>query len=95
MKARQTEMEEVYAHKVYYKVPLQECYDVTGGEPVGTKWLEINKRDEDDYIRRARLVAQELAKKKLKTIFAATPPWEAKKMLLSLSVTDGIGYGPG
>lgn len=58
LKARQTEMKQVYAHnKVYYNVPLQKCDDITGEEPVGTKWLEINKGDEDDYNRRARLVA--------------------------------------
>jgi len=28
-------------------------------------------------------------------MFAAMPPWEAKKLLLSLAVTEGIGYGPG
>lgn len=48
MKARQTEMKQVYAHKVYRTVPLQECYDVTGEEPIGTKWLEVSKGDEDE-----------------------------------------------
>ena len=41
------------------------------------------------------MVAQEFTKGKLNTIFAATPPLEAKKALLSLAVTEGIGYGDG
>jgi len=88
-------MEQVYAHKLWNKVPLKECYDETGQEPVGTKWLEINKGDEDNFNIRARLVAQEFTKGKLEAIFAATPPLEAKKTLLSLAVTEGIGYGDG
>ena len=44
-KARETEMKEYYSHKVYGKVPIKECHDETGGEPVGVKWLEINKGD--------------------------------------------------
>ena len=28
-------------------------------------------------------------------MFAATPPWEAKKVLFSLAVTEGIGYQKG
>ena len=95
VEARQKEMNEVYKHKVYCKVPLTECYEKTGAAPVGTKWLETNKGDEEHYNIRARLVAQEYTKGKLEAIFAATPPLEAKKMLLSLAVTEGIGYGPG
>lgn len=95
MKARQAEMKQVYAHKVYDKVPLTESYEVTEEGPVGTKWLEFNKGDEEEYSIRARLVTQEYSKGKIETIVAATPPWEAKKMLLSSPVTEGIGYGPG
>jgi hypothetical protein len=74
VKARQKEMTEVYAHNIYTKRPIQECYDVTGSEPVGTKWLEVNKGDEENLNIRARLVAQEFNQGKLTTIFAATPP---------------------
>jgi len=57
MKAIQAEMKQVYAHRIYDKVPLQQCYDITGEGPIGTKRLEINKGDEDEYNIRARLVA--------------------------------------
>ena len=81
VKARLTEMQQVYSHNLYTKRPIQECYDVTGEAPVGTKWIEINKGDEEEINIRARLVAQEFTKGKLSAIFAATPPLEAKKGL--------------
>jgi len=40
-------MKQVDAHKVYYQVPLKECYDETGDDPVGTKWFEVNNGDEE------------------------------------------------
>ena len=94
VKARLTEMQQVYSHNLYTKRPIQECYDVTGEAPVSTKWIEINKGDEEEINIRG-LVAQEFTKGKLSAVFAATPPLEAKKALLSLAVTEGIGYGPG
>ena len=93
--ARKKEMVEVYSHNIYTKVPIKECHDVTGEGPIGTKWLEINKGDEENVNIRARLVAQEFNQGKLTAIFAATPPLEAKKTLLSLAVTEGIGFGEG
>lgn len=63
---------------------------------MGTKWLGIYKGDEEIYNIGSRVVAQEFTKGDLDNIsFAATPPWEAKKMLLTLAVTDGIGHGSG
>ena len=62
IKARLAEMKQVYAHNIYTKRPIQECCDKTGEGPVGTKWLEINKGDEDNLNIRARLVAQEYTK---------------------------------
>ena len=38
-------MQEVRKHKVYDKVPIQECWDVIGKKPVGTRWVVINKGD--------------------------------------------------
>ena len=79
----------------YEKVPVQECYDIAGAVPVRTKWIDINKGDEDEYNIGSRLVAQEYSQGKLSTIFAATPLLEAKEALLSMAVTEGIGYGDG
>ena len=83
IKARAAEKTQVYAPKLYDKVPIKECYAGTGEGPVGTKWLEINKGDEEHFNISARLVAQEFTKGKLEAIFAATPPLEAKKAVIS------------
>ena len=93
--ARAEEMEEVRKHEVYVKVPLSECYDKTGAPPIGTRWVDVNKGDTIHPEYRSRLVAQEIKTDKREDLFAATPPLEAKKLLMSLAVTEGIGYRAG
>ena len=45
IRARKEEMEELCKHEVYEKVPIKECWEMTGKAPIGTKWVEINKGD--------------------------------------------------
>ena len=66
----------------------------TGQAPIGTRWVDVNKGDDENPDYRSRLVAQELNTQKREDLFAATP-FEAKKILLSLAVTEGIGYQRG
>ena len=80
---------------MYVKVPIQECWDETGKQPIGTRWVDVNKGDDINPEYRSRLVAQEVKTSKNDELFAATPPLEAKKMLLSMAVTEGIGFGKG
>ena len=61
-KARVEELVEVAKHKLYTKVPLQQCYDETGKAPIKARWLGINKGDELNPEYRSRLVAMELKK---------------------------------
>ena len=92
--ARIVEMQEFAKHRVYVKVPVQECWDLTGKPPIGTRWVDINRGDEVRPEYRSRLVAQEVKKDKREDLFAATPPLEAKKILLSVfssSETDPLG----
>ena len=89
-------MKEVRKHGVYRKVPIAECRANTSREPIGTKWVDINKGDDTNPEYRSRLVAQELKSQSVMgDLFAATPPWEAKKLLFSLAVTEGIGFKTG
>ena len=44
---------------------------------------------------RPRLVAQEINTSRREDLLAATPPPEAKKMLMPLAVTKGIGFRAG
>ena len=90
-KARSEEIIEVRKHNVYTKVPITECWDNTGKAPTGTRWIDVNKGDSVHKEYRSRLVAQEIKMNKREDLFAATPPLEAKKMLFSLAVTEGIG----
>ena len=39
-KARQEEMGEVIKHRVYVKVPIRECWNKTGKDPVGTRCVD-------------------------------------------------------
>ena len=72
---------------VYEKVNIDEARKYTGKNPIGVKWIDINKGDERDPEYRSRLVAKEIAYKKDELMFAATPPLEAKKLLFSKAVT--------
>ncbi len=74
---------------------IAECYEVTGKGPLGIRWIDINKGDDLAEELRSRLVAKEIKRDKREDLFAATPPLEALKMLLSLAVTEGFGYSKG
>ena len=41
---RHEEMEEV-KHRVYHKVPIKECWERTGKNPIGTRWVDVDKGD--------------------------------------------------
>ena len=94
-KARREEMLEFAKHGVYVKVPVEECLSKTGAGPIGTRWVDVNKGDKVHPEYRSRLVAQEIKVDKREDLFAATPPLEAKKMLMSLAVTESIGFKKG
>ena len=71
--ARREDMAELAKHNVYTKVPISECWKATGKEPIGTRWIDVNKGDDDEPDYRSHLVAQELNVKKREDLFAATP----------------------
>ena len=56
-RAREEEMQEFSKHGVYVKVPVRECLEKTGKKPIGVKWVDINKGDEERPEYRSRLVA--------------------------------------
>jgi hypothetical protein len=93
--ARAEEMVEFTKHGVYEKVPISECIQRTGKKPLKVRWVDINKGDDVTPEYRSRLVAKEIKVDKRWDLFAATPPLEAKKMLFSMAVTEGIGYEKG
>ena len=83
LEARLEEMRQVQEHKVYEKVPFEEGWNRIGKDPIKTRWLDINKGDEDNPEYRSRLVVKEIKADNRLDLFAATPPLEAKKLILS------------
>ena len=51
---------------------------------IATKWLEVNKGGETNVDIRTRLVRCEFAYEKRDDIFAATPPLESLRVMISL-----------
>ena len=92
IRARAEEMDEFRKHKVYRKVAIKECWDVTGKAPIKIRWVDINKGDKVHPEYRSRLVAKDFKNDKNMDLFAATPPLEALKLLLSLWMNEGIGW---
>ena len=91
-KAREEEIREYNHHGVYRKVPITQCWERTGKAPIPVRWIDINKGDEVNPEYRSRLVAKEIKMDNREDLFAATPPLEAKKALISLAMTEGIGW---
>ena len=80
VEARGAEMENFKQHKICTKRPISECVRVTGNQPIGSKWIDINKRDSKNPNVRSRLVVQEIKRETTEDMFAATSPLEAKQL---------------
>jgi thiol-disulfide isomerase/thioredoxin len=57
---------------------------------ISTRWVDVNKGDEDKPNYRSRFVAREIKKNRLESFFAAMPPLTALRMLVNFAVTDGL-----
>ena len=68
---------------VWDVVLIAERVKRTGKRPSGGKWVDVNKGDAEQPTIRSRYVAKEIAYRRSDDFFAATPPLEALRMLLS------------
>jgi hypothetical protein len=68
---------------VWDVVPISECWQKTRKAPLQGKWVDVNKGDFTRPVVRSRYVAKEFADKRSDEFFAATPPLEALRMILS------------
>ena len=95
-KARREEIAGAVAHSVYKKVPISQCWSQTGKPPIGTRWIDINKGDVEHPDYRSRWVGREFRgnDRDREDLFAATPPLEAKKTLISLCASQCKAKGP-
>ena len=57
--ARKEEINECRKHRVWKKVPVEKCWELTGKAPIKTKWVYVNKGDKIHPVYRARFVAME------------------------------------
>ena len=66
--------------KVYEKVPRSQA---AGHKVITTRWLDVDKGDEERPNYRARLVGRELKTDNRLDLFTATPPLESLRLLCS------------
>ena len=59
-KARLEEVEVFKSHNAYSFVPITECHAFTGKQPIATRWVDVNKGDENDPEYRSRCVAKKI-----------------------------------
>ena len=77
IKARRHEIDYFRSMGVYEKVDLQECW------PIGVRWVDISKRDSSNPNYRSRLVAKEFNTGVCPELYAATPPSECLRIMIS------------
>ena len=89
--ARQEEFKHMQMRGIWEVVPVQDCWAKTGGSPTTVKWVDTQKATG----MRSRLVARGFKGKDRdrEDLFAATPPLEAKRMLMSKAVEQGRKWG--
>ena len=58
--ARREEIDEFKRRGVYTKVPVEECWRVTGRAPIGVRYVDVNKGDHVHPNYRSRLVATDV-----------------------------------
>ena len=88
---RQAKMEEIeYVRKMglYTKVPIKDCIAKTGKQPIATRWIDVNKQDTINPLYRSRLVGKEFNTYNDLSLYAATPPIEALRLILHLAATN-------
>ena len=81
--ARQEELKVVDELGLWEIRPIAECIEVTGKKPVKVRWVDVNKGDDKTPNVRCRIVAKDFNIDKRPDLFAATPPLEFLRYLVS------------
>ena len=87
IQARRLEIEYFRKMGVYTKVKREPWMKV-----ITTRWLDTNKGDETSPSYRARLVGRELKRDRRDDLFAATPPLESLRMIMSICASNQREY---
>jgi hypothetical protein len=86
--ARAEEIKFMLNWGVWERALITDCWRETGRAPIGSKWVDVNKGDATKPLIRSRFVVKEIATYKTDDFFAATPPLESFRLLLSLAASD-------
>ena len=73
---------------MYKKVPKIRWQNVTGKRPIQVRWIDVNKGDDENPVYPSRLVAKEFKTDVNLEWYAATPPLEALRTLISIAATN-------
>ena len=90
--ARLLELDYARAKNVWTKMPRQQAHN-EGLKVIKTRWIDINKGDDANKNIRSRFVAKEFNTGNEEGLFAATPPLEALKYLISQVATTEPNHG--
>ena len=90
--ARRLEMDYFRRMGVYRKIKRSEV--PAGARIITTKWVDTNKGTEDEPNYRSRLVGREIKTDDRPDLFAATPPLESLRYVLSLCASTQDGPKP-
>ena len=86
IEAREKEMGYIKETGVWTKIPRAVAL-ARGWKIVKTRWIDINKGDDDHPIYRSRLVGKEFNDGTMEGIFAGTPPLEALRYIIHEAAT--------
>jgi hypothetical protein len=92
--ARREEVCYMQQRSIWSEVDVRECWAKTGKKPVSVKWVDTNKGTDEAPKVRCRLVARDFkvkGEKDREDLFAATPPLELKRMLMSRTASRKKG----
>lgn len=93
--ARMEEVQYMQKIKVWEPSSWEECVQKTRRPPITTKWVDVDKGRGGEVQIRSRLVARYFKVKNDDRgfgVFAATPPFEMKKLLVRMSrARGGVG----
>ena len=78
---------------VWEEVPIAQSVAETGKPPFKGRWVDTNKGDRTTPDIRCRWVAKDIAFRKSDEFFAATPPLEAMRLLVSEAASQGATVG--
>jgi hypothetical protein len=87
VQARKEEIQYFRAMGVYEKVDISEAWSETGRAPIAVRWVDINKGDSANPNYRSRLVAKEFNTGVMPELYAATPPSECLRLMLSMTAS--------